>query len=140
MLILATLLSSCSTVPQTVTYQSEPIDKPILILPDSTVLSLRDIEFIIVTEYNVEAVIAELKKTNSNIALFSLTDEGYENLSLNNADVLRLVSQQRAIIAAYKSYYTNINESVDSYNDNRSVDIPVPNSSVTDTMMGLFKD
>ena len=140
-LILITLLSSCSSVPKTVTYQSAPVDKPNLILPDSTVLALRDVDFLVVTEDNVADVIAALKASNSNIALFALTDKGYENLSLNNADVLELLSQQRSIIAAYKLYYEGINISVDDYNDNRDVVIPVPvDAGIADKVIDLFKD
>ena len=137
LLIPIIFLSSCSSVPKTVTYQSEPIDKPNLILPDATVLSLRDIDFIIVTVDNVDEVISELQKSNSNVALFSLTDEGYENLSLNNADILKLVAEQKSIIAAYKSYYEGINANVDNHNNNRDVVIPVPEDS---GVLGLFKD
>jgi len=124
-----------------VTYQSAPVDKPNLILPDSTVLALRDVDFLVVTEDNVADVIAALKASNSNIALFALTDKGYENLSLNNADVLELLSQQRSIIAAYKLYYEGINISVDDYNDNRDVVIPVPvDAGIADKVIDLFKD
>ena len=123
------------------TYQSAPVDKPNLILPDSTVLALRDVDFLVVTEDNVADVIAALKASNSNIALFALTDKGYENLSLNNADVLELLSQQRSIIAAYKLYYEGINISVDDYNDNRDVVIPVPvDAGIADKVIDLFKD
>jgi len=141
LLIPTIFLSSCSSVPKTVTYQSAPIDKPSLILPDATVLALRDVDFIIVTVDNVDEVITELKKVNSNVVLFSLTDVGYENLSLNNADILKLVAEQKSIIAAYKSYYEGINTNVDDYNDNRDVTIPVPeDAGITDKVLGLFNN
>ena len=116
LLIPTIFLSSCSSVPKVVTYKSAPIDKPDLILPDTSVLALRDVDFIIVTVDNMDEVISELQKVNSNIALFALTDVGYENLSLNNAEILKLLSQQRSIIAAYKSYYEGVQTNIDNHN------------------------
>ena len=141
LLIPTIFLSSCSSVPKVVTYKSSPIDKPILILPDTSVLELRDVDFIIVTIDNMDEVMNELQKVNSNIALFSLTDVGYENLSLNNAEILKLLSQQQSIIAAYKSYYEGVQTNIDNYNDNREVTIPVPvKPGIADKVLGLFKD
>jgi len=141
LLIPTIFLSSCSSVPKTVTYQSAPIDKPNLILPDATVLAMRDVDFVIVTLDNMDEVMLELQKVNSNIALFALTDIGYENLSLNNADILKLVAEQKSIIAAYKSYYEGINTNVDDYNDNRDVTIPVPvEADIADKVLKIFND
>lgn len=141
MLIPTIFLSSCSSVPKVVTYKSSPIDKPILILPDTSVLELRDVDFIIVTIDNMDEVMNELQKVNSNIALFALTDVGYENLSLNNAEILKLLTQQQSIIAAYKSYYEGVQTNIDNHNDNREVTIPVPvNPGIADKVLGLFKD
>lgn len=141
MLIPTIFLSSCSSVPKVVTYKSSPIDKPILILPDTSVLELRDVDFIIVTIDNMDEVMNELQKVNSNIALFALTDVGYENLSLNNAEILKLLTQQQSIIAAYKSYYEGVQTNIDNHNDNREVTIPVPvKPGIADKVLGLFKD
>lgn len=141
MLIPTIFLSSCSSVPKVVTYKSSPIDKPNLILPDTSVLELRDVDFIIVTIDNMDEVMNELQKVNSNIALFALTDVGYENLSLNNAEILKLLTQQQSIIAAYKSYYEGVQTNIDNHNDNREVTIPVPvKPGIADKVLGLFKD
>tara|TARA_R110002074_G_scaffold57366_4_gene141287 strand:+ start:2234 stop:2665 length:432 start_codon:yes stop_codon:yes gene_type:complete len=141
LLIPTIFLSSCSSVPKVVTYKSAPIDKPDLILPDTSVLALRDVDFIIVTIDNMDEVMKELQKVNSNIALFALTDIGYENLSLNNSEILKLLSQQQSIIAAYKSYYEGVQINIDNHNDNRDVTIPVPvEPGITDKVLKIFKD
>ena len=89
----------------------------------------------------MDEVISELQKVNSNIALFALTDVGYENLSLNNAEILKLLSQQRSIIAAYKSYYEGVQTNIDNHNNNRDVTIPVPvEPGITDKVLKIFKD
>jgi hypothetical protein len=38
------------------------------------------------------------------VVLYAITDDGYKNLSLNMADIIKLVKQQKAIIAAYEKY------------------------------------
>lgn len=73
-------------------------------------LTLRPVEWTIVTEENIEEVFAQLRADGQNLALFALTDTGYENLGLNISDIRQLVQQQRAIILAYENY-TNNNES-----------------------------
>jgi len=66
---------------------------------------------------------------------------GYENLSLNNSEILKLLSQQQSIIAAYKSYYEGVQTNIDNHNDNREVTIPVPvEPGIADKVLGLFKD
>lgn len=126
MLTLTTFLTSCSTAPQVVTYKSKPIDKPDLILPETSVLELREVDFVIVTEDNIASIIQDMKDDGKNVALFALTDEGYENISLNNGDLLKLLSEQKAIIAAYEAYYKNINKEVDAHNEKGTIEIEVP--------------
>lgn len=67
-------------------------------------LSMRPVEWTIVTRDNVEEVFAELEARGQNLALFALTADGYENLGLNFSDIRQLVQQQRAIIVAYENY------------------------------------
>ena len=56
---------------------------------------------------NVEEVFAKLKDSKTDLVLFAVTDDGYQNLSLNMADVIKLVKQQKSIIAAYEKYLEN---------------------------------
>lgn len=72
---------------------------------------MRPVEWIIVTQENVDEVFAQLEASGQNLALFALTDEGYENLGLNFSDIRQLVQQQRAIILAYDNYVNNNGES-----------------------------
>ena len=37
--------------------------------------------------------------------LFALTDNGYEKLALNFADIRNKIAEQRQIILSYKDYY-----------------------------------
>lgn len=101
-------LTGCSFLTPPVTeikVDAPPLEKPKLTLPDVDKYNARTIKWIIVTPDNVEAVFEVLEKDGTNLALFALTDDGYENLSLNMADIIKLIKQQQSIIAAYKNYY-----------------------------------
>ena len=125
MLTLTTVLSGCSTTPQSVEYSARPIERPELILPSTNTLDLRNVDFVVVNRDNVEEVFAQLEREGKPVVLFALTDTNYENLSLNIADILELLSQQKAVIIAYDQYYNRVNTTIDAHNKNRSVTIPV---------------
>lgn len=72
---------------------------PAPIVPDVDRLRLRTVEWKIVTTENVDQVLTE------GSALFTLTADGYENLSLNMSEIRALIQQQQKIIAIYESSY-----------------------------------
>jgi len=110
-------LSSCSTLtPNVVSYKSEPIEKPALVLPDVTVLELRDADFKIITPEELNDIFDKLKKDGEPVVIYALTTEGYSQLALNIGDILKLVSQQKAIIEAYKEYYEQTEKNIDEHN------------------------
>ena len=51
------------------------------------------------------AVFKELESSGQDIVLFALKGDDWESLTLNLADIMKLVQQQKSIIAAYKNYY-----------------------------------
>ena len=110
------LLSSCASVPQSITVSSKPIEKPTLIVPPVDTLTMKEVKWIIVTEENVEEVLKELKTSGQPLAIFGLSGQGYENLSTNFSAIRALVQQQQTIIAAYKQYYEASNQALDSAN------------------------
>lgn len=118
LIITIILVSGCSSMPQRIEVSAKPVDKPQLILPDAQKLNLRDVEFILITRENAEEVFAELERSRKDPVLIGLTDDGYETLSLNLSDVMALLQQQKAIIAAYKRYYQESEEALDKANAN----------------------
>ena len=103
---LVLLLTACgNTQPQIIDVRSRPINKPTLTLPPVDGLSLRPVEWVVINEDNLEEKIAELTKGGRPLAMFVLTGDGYENLSMNFSDIRALVQQQQAIIVAYENYY-----------------------------------
>ena len=77
---------------------------------------MRNVEWIIINEQNMEEKIAELTKGDQPLAMFVLTGEGYENLGLNISDIRALVQQQQQIIIAYENYYKSSTKALDEAN------------------------
>ena len=116
LLLVGFLISGCSTQPQRIEISAKPIEKPKLILPDADELRLKDMKFIIITKDNAEAVFEKLEKEKKDPILIGLTDDGYEVLALNNSDIMKLIQQQKAIIAAYKNYYEESEKTLEDAN------------------------
>lgn len=118
--VLLVILMGCSSKPQRIEISASPIEKPKLVLPEAAQLRLKDLEWIIITEENAEQVFADLQKGKKDPILIGLTDDGYETLSLNMSDIMALIQQQRAIIAAYKGYYEESEQALE--NANKQID------------------
>lgn len=99
-------LAACSSKPQPIQVDAVPVQRPALVVPAVDKFNSRNVKWIIVTPENVDQVFADMKKSGTtSIVLFALTSNGYENISLNIADIAKLVKQQQSIVAAYKQYY-----------------------------------
>ena len=100
------LLSSCAAGVKVIdTYKIEKKREP-LDLNMPTPLELQDVDWIIITKENADEVFEKIKNDkNGDYALFALTDNGYEKLALNFADIRNKIAEQRQIILSYKDYY-----------------------------------
>lgn len=103
LLTLATLNSGCSTAP--IEVEALEIERAKLNLPKPSPLTLDPVEWLVITEENAPEVFAELRKRGEDPVLFGVTDEGYETLSLNLANVRRFIILQDDLIDRYKDYY-----------------------------------
>jgi len=107
-------LAACSTKPQQIEVSAKPIEKPELVLPPVDELNMKKVEWIVINEDNVDAVMEKLQSEGKAFALYALTGEGYGNLGLNFSSIRALVQQQQAIIAAYEGYYQAAEEAMDN--------------------------
>lgn len=117
MLILITILISACGVKQpdpiTVTeIRSNIIERPTLILPETTPINTRNVEWKIITPENIDEIFKEMTSSNQQPVLFALTTSGYENVSLNMAEIMRLIREKDAIIVAYKNYYEQADNAI----------------------------
>lgn len=90
------------TPPAKIITQTEYVKPTAPIVPNADPLSLRDVEFIIVTPDNFEEVFANLKGDK---VLFALTSKGYEDIALNLSDVRAYIQQQKRIIILYQNVW-----------------------------------
>ena len=74
-------------------------------LDASKPLSMEKLDWIIITEENYKEVFDKLRKQNKSAVLFGLTDDGYETLSLNFAQVRKYIILNKNVIKKYKDYY-----------------------------------
>lgn len=100
-------LSGCSAKVEPIEIKTTPVNTPVLSVPNADQIITRPVEWIIITENNYEQVFDRLRKENNDVVLFGITAKGYENLSLNIADLRTHIEQKNAIIIAYKRYYTD---------------------------------
>jgi len=114
-LIVISLISGCSTTKK-IEISASPVDRPKLVLPKADELNMRKVEWVILTEKNVEAQFAKLKSSGRAIAFFAITDQGYENLGSNISNIRAYIEQQHAILGAYESYYLEAEKAIESAN------------------------
>jgi len=77
--------------------------------PMPTPLQMEEIYWHIITSENAEEVFKKLEEAGIDPVLFGLTDEGYEALSKNFAQIRAYMLQQDEIIKSYKEYYESEN-------------------------------
>lgn len=88
---------------QPIEVRTIEIPRPAPIVPEVDQLKLRDVNWIIITPDNIDQKFSEIK--NSELVLFAVTAEGYENIALNLSDIRAMIDQQKKIIAIYKSQF-----------------------------------
>ena len=98
------LLSSCSSVKQIEIFKKE-VPRAKLDLPDPVTPRIDDLNWIIITSENAEEVFAKLKEQNVDPVLFGLTDEGYQTLSVNFAQIRAYMIKQKLTLDQYREYY-----------------------------------
>ena len=108
MLAVAVLfLVGCSSTPKVkeIAITSTAIEKLPLSIPNPQPLELQEVEWIIVTEENIEEVWQLLKDKNEGVALFALRHGDYERLALNIKDIRAQLGEYIVILKKYREYY-----------------------------------
>jgi len=102
------VLAACSRSPEIVEVPKVEVVEtevrpPAPIVPPIDQVTMRSVDWIIVTPENIEEVFANLKGDK---VLFALTSDGYENIALNLSDIRKVVQQQQEIIVIYKRQFS----------------------------------
>ena len=139
LLTLTIALSACSTTPRTVEYTPQPIERPTLILPPTETLNMKDVDWIVVTPDNADEYFARMQENGESISFFALTADGYAALGINMAQLLELISQQRAIIVAYEDYYNSVETQLENQDARVIIPVEEETQSLRDRISNLFK-
>ena len=108
-IISASMLQGCALLGwkalEGIEIKKKAVDRTPLNLADPQPLKPTAPQWRVITPENQAQVFAELKSKNIDLVLFALTDDGYEELSVDIAQIRALIAQQRDIIVKYREYY-----------------------------------
>lgn len=117
LLILATTLSGCGTKPTPIEFSAKPIARPSLLLPKIDRLNMRDVKIHVITKENAEDMFSKLERSGQAVVFIAFTEKGYEAVSLNMADLLKILEEQKAVIRAYEIYYNESSAAIKNHNN-----------------------
>ena len=108
-IIAASMLQGCALMGwkaiEGIEIKKKAVDRTPLNLADPQPLKPTAPQWRVITPENQAQIFAELKSKNIDQVLFALTDDGYEELSVDIAQIRALIAQQRDIIIKYREYY-----------------------------------
>lgn len=138
-LILFVSLSSCSTPhPRAITVSASPVDRPELVLPKPDRIQTRQIDWIIITPDNAEAVFERIRASGRPVTFFALTEQGYEALALNLNDLRTFIQQLQTIIQAYENYYAQSTKALEEANRRMKAQAEAVNSQEPQSQGGIL--
>ena len=104
MLILATFLTNCSSIKQLSIFKEE-VKRQELNLDRPTPLQLEQIKWIIITSENAAEVFKKMEEQGLDPVLFGLTDNDYQLIAKNFAQIRNQLKITNDILDKYKDYY-----------------------------------
>ena len=104
MLILSIFLTNCSGVKQLSIFKEE-VKRQELNLEKPTPLQLEQIQWIIITSENAEEVFKKMEEQGLDPVLFGLTDNDYQLIAKNFAQIRNQLKITNDILDKYKEYY-----------------------------------
>ena len=81
------------------------VERAPLNLPQPEAAKMENIKWVIINSENAEEVFAKLKEQGKDPVLFGLSDDDYQLLSKNFAQIRAYMIKQQKVIDAYKEYY-----------------------------------
>ena len=103
-LILSIFLTSCSGVKQLSIFKEE-VKRQELNLEKPTPLQLEQIKWIIITSENADEVFKKMEEQGLDPVLFGLTDNDYQLIAKNFAQIRNQLKITNDILDKYKEYY-----------------------------------
>ena len=108
-ILITFLISGCATTSPLEVFTKE-VERMPLDLQLPPVETLEQVNLIIVTSDNQEEVFAKMKEQGKDPVLFGLSDEDYELLSKNFAQIRAYMIQQGMTLDQYRKYYEPVDK------------------------------
>lgn len=90
------------TVPTVV--ETPQIEAPaIRIVPRPDPIEMRNADIVVVTEANLEQVIARVKQEQGDFVLYAMTAQSFESLALSFEQIKKFIEEQNAVIVYYEN-------------------------------------
>ena len=97
------------TVPQVV--ETPEIEAPnIRIVPRPDPIDMQNADIVVVTEANLEEVVARIKQEQGDFVLYAMTAQSFEALALSFEQIKKFIEEQNAIILYYENAVTPKND------------------------------
>lgn len=102
-LLISTLLLLSACGGSTINIKPDPVDPTVIHpnVPDQ--LQMRKVSWTVFNREKIEKLLADYP--NQEVVLFALSAKGYENLSLNMAEVIRYLKEQKGVILYYRETF-----------------------------------
>lgn len=100
----ALLLAGCGTFEKLIT-KTEYVTRAPITLPEPEPVQQLPLEWHVITTKNLEKKLKELQDSGGEVVIFALTPQGYQNLSMNAAELRRYIQSLRAYNKLVKEYY-----------------------------------
>ena len=107
LVLAAFLLISCGSTQ--VVNSPTLYDRPTIELTNPQPVQQLPIDWFVITQENLEQKIAEIRAKNTSFVVIAVTPQGYQNMSMNEAELRRYIRQQEVLIASYRKYYESQN-------------------------------
>jgi hypothetical protein len=117
-IVLSLFLTNCSLVGEKVIKvltQEQSREK--LNLKTPTLEEMEKLRWIVITSNNANEVFAKMKAEGLDPVLFGLSDEDYELLAKNFAQIRSTLKQTQDILERYKEYYEGTTKTTNSTNN-----------------------
>jgi hypothetical protein len=85
-----------------VVTQTDYVKQNIPIQARPPVADFPPVDWMVITEDNVEEKMAELTASSGNFVVFAISSKGYENLAVGIGELRRYINEQKAIIVYYE--------------------------------------
>jgi len=105
--LIALLLAGCQTTKEPVTAIVQ-VDKPAIMVPAVDNIKIQDTEWYVVkkgTSPDQAGIPEKAFRESTSDSLLAVTPDGYEALATNQANLVKIIRQYQAQVAAYKDYY-----------------------------------